>query len=123
MIQVRQGVFETNSSSVHSITMCTRTEFNAWREGKLYLNEGYWHRSTSPYAKKQFVTKDEAMELIKTSTYYQPFNEYEELLGEYLREYEIYDYEHWGHYYESDVNHYTTPGGEEIVAVCYYGHD
>ena len=28
--QIRHGVFETNSSSVHSITMCTKNEFNEW---------------------------------------------------------------------------------------------
>lgn len=35
MIQVRQGVFETNSSSTHSITMCTKNEFNEWVGGKI----------------------------------------------------------------------------------------
>lgn len=35
MIQVRQGVFETNSSSTHSITMCTKNEFNEWADGKI----------------------------------------------------------------------------------------
>ena len=35
MIQVRQGVFETNSSSTHSITMCTKNEFNEWVDGKI----------------------------------------------------------------------------------------
>ena len=35
MIQVRQGVFEANSSSTHSITMCTKNEFNEWVDGKI----------------------------------------------------------------------------------------
>ena len=29
MRQIRQGVFETNSSSCHSITMCSEEEFKA----------------------------------------------------------------------------------------------
>lgn len=33
--QIRRGVFETNSSSVHSITMCTRSDFDRWKDGEL----------------------------------------------------------------------------------------
>lgn len=122
MIQVRQGVFETNSSSVHSIAICTKNEFNAWRNGELYRNDGWWRDSILPYAKKDFITKDEAMNLISNSFDYRPINEGEDV-GEYFKEYEIYNYENWGSYYETDVTHYTTPNGEEIVAVCYYGYN
>lgn len=34
-IQVRQGIFETNSSSVHSITMCQTSEYEEWKNGNL----------------------------------------------------------------------------------------
>lgn len=33
MIQVRQNVFETNSSSTHSITICTPEEWNKLESG------------------------------------------------------------------------------------------
>lgn len=121
-IQIRQGVFETNSSSVHSITMCTQNEFDDWRNGKVYRNNGWWGSSTSPLKKKVFVTYDEAMDLIKSSSYYKPIYECDEV-DKYFQKYEIYSYENWGDYYETDVTHYTTPNGEKIVAVCYYGHD
>ena len=122
MIQVRGKVFETNSSSTHSITMCTENEFDAWRNGKLYLNNGWWSSSNSPYAKKDFLTKDEAMELVKSSSYYVPMRDDDDI-SDYLKEYEIYNYENWGEWYEHDVTNYTTPGGEKIVAVCYYGYN
>ena len=121
-IQIRQGVFETNSSSVHSITICTQNEFDDWRNGKVYRNNGWWSSSTSPLRNKAFLTYDEAMELLKTSSWYKPMDENDDI-DEYLKEYEIYSYENWGDYYETDVTHYTTPNGEKIVAVCYYGHD
>ena len=121
-IQIRQGVFETNSSSTHSITMCTKSEFDEWREGKLYRNDGWWGDSTSELKKKAFLTYDEAIELIKTSPWYHSTDEYEDI-DAYFREYEIYSYESWGCDYETDVEHYTTPNGEEIVAVCYYGYN
>lgn len=28
---IRRGIFETNSSSVHSITMCSDDEYNKWK--------------------------------------------------------------------------------------------
>lgn len=120
--QIRQGVFETNSSSVHSITMCTQNEFDDWKNGKVYRNNGWWYDTTSHLKNKAFLTYDEAMELIKTKSWYKPMEENDDI-DEYLKEYEIYTYENWGHYYETDVTHYTTPNGEKIVAVCYYGHD
>ena len=120
--QIRQGVFETNSSSTHSITMCTKNEFDNWRNGKVYRNDGWWSGTTSNLKNKAFLTYDEAIELVKTTSYYKPIEEGEDI-GEYLKEYEIYSYENWGDYYETDVNHYTTPNGEEIVAVCYYGYN
>lgn len=33
--QIRRGVFETNSSSVHSLTMCTSSDYDKWKNGEL----------------------------------------------------------------------------------------
>ena len=33
--QIRRGVFETNSSSTHSLTMCSEEEFEAWKRGEV----------------------------------------------------------------------------------------
>lgn len=30
MIQIRFNVFETNSSSVHTLTVCTKEQYEAW---------------------------------------------------------------------------------------------
>lgn len=35
---IRRGVFETNSSSVHSLTMCSDEEWKAWERGKLVFD-------------------------------------------------------------------------------------
>ena len=32
--QIRRGVFETNSSSVHSLTMCSGDEYDKWAKGE-----------------------------------------------------------------------------------------
>ena len=36
--QIRRGVFETNSSSVHSLTMCSGEEYKKWENGEIL----YW---------------------------------------------------------------------------------
>ena len=35
MIQIRRNLFETNSSSTHSITMCTKSDYEKWEKGEL----------------------------------------------------------------------------------------
>lgn len=35
MKQIRLGIFETNSSSTHSIVICTDEEFEKWKNGEL----------------------------------------------------------------------------------------
>lgn len=37
-IQVREGVFETNSSSTHAVSVCTLNEFEDFKKGKMYVN-------------------------------------------------------------------------------------
>lgn len=36
--QIRRGVFETNSSSTHSLTMCSEEEFEKWKNGEILFD-------------------------------------------------------------------------------------
>ena len=36
--QIRRGVFETNSSSTHSLTMCSEEEFEQWKKGEVLFD-------------------------------------------------------------------------------------
>lgn len=38
-IQIRRGVFETNSSSVHSLTICSKEEYDKWKKGELLFDK------------------------------------------------------------------------------------
>lgn len=38
--QIRRSVFETNSSSVHSLTMCTQSDYDRWKNEELIYD--YW---------------------------------------------------------------------------------
>lgn len=70
MLQVRRGVFETNSSSVHSITFISDAEMDAFKAGEMLFDT--WNgmvtreeaeRDKDNIAYKHIYDKDEIYEL------------------------------------------------------------
>lgn len=56
--QIRRGVFETNSSSTHSLTMCSEEEFEQWKNGEQMshdysVEEGYESYTETRYRKRR----------------------------------------------------------------------
>ena len=47
MIKIRYGVFETNSSSVHSLILCSDEEYKAFEKHQLYYN--HWEHYFMTY--------------------------------------------------------------------------
>lgn len=128
MLQIRRNVFETNSSSTHSITMCSKDDYDRWDSGEVYLNEGWWLKDNeSEYKNKKFVTRDEAIDIIKCSGGDIEYdNEYYESFGKYIaEEYEIYTIDEYfeNDYLENFYESYTTDSGETVVAFGLYGYD
>lgn len=137
---IRLNTFETNSSSVHSICIMSREEFDKFKKGNLYIDG--WKND-------KLYTFDDIKEIyLKGDDYY--IDEYLEAEGitkeEYLKEHseeeliekaiksdlsygsrEYYNFDSYigdrQDYYETFVEEYTTKGGEEIVAFGYYGRD
>lgn len=95
--QIRRGVFETNSSSVHSLTMCTQSDYDRWKDGELIYD--YWDG--------KLISNDELDDDYDEGRYYtyDRFNDYGE-----------FDYETF-----EDI--FTTKNGDAVVAFGYYGHD
>ena len=127
MKQVRHGVFETNSSSTHSITMCMESEFIAWQNGEVYLNDDAGWCSNSIYKDKKFVTKEEAIDIL-TKNKYKPDTDLSYMSNEdleyYFKDSCIYTFDNYRwDYYESYKDKFTTPNGDTIVAFGYYGND
>ena len=98
--QIRRGVFETNSSSVHSLTMCMESDFNKWVAGELVWSR--WGDELVPITDeiKKSIEEDEREYLT-----YEQFNDYD-----YID-------------YETFEDSYTTPNGETVKSFGYYGHD
>lgn len=123
--QIRRGVFETNSSSTHSITMMMKTDYDRWEKENLYLyDDDYgWNYEFNKPEKGNLYTKDEVETFIKSNKYYKgeeiDFDDYSLLKGEYGFVHPDYEDD----YLESYYNEFTTKSGETVVAFGYYGHD
>lgn len=129
--QIRRGVFESNSSSCHSITMCMKSDYDKWRdEGLLlYMGWGWGYDENNKPKGNHFYTKEEAIAFVKTNKYVNKDTDWtdEDTVNKVLHENEFYDYEYfWNEYcgyYETFEETMTTPNNEDIVAFGYYGHD
>ena len=148
MRQIRKNVFETNSSSTHTLAICTEDEYKDWQDGKLLFNK--WNET---FIKNTIViTKQDRKEAEEYYTrckgkYYKDWSE----LTDKEREEYTYnhvaqqrrqekippfdDYEGSGLTYqeflqdcsndglETDVSHYTSPSGDKLVITCAYGYN
>lgn len=142
MLQIRKNVFETNSSSTHSITMCSQDEYDAWMKGDVLLNDGWWGKdNTSEFKNKKFVTRAEAEDIIRKDPFYNeekdgdlskvPDNDlakghYDYETKSYVGfDYGFYTFDNYmvNEYLEWFEEEYTTPSGDTVVAFGLYGTD
>ena len=119
-VQLRQGVFETNSSSTHSLSICTAQEWQDLKNGKALIRRE--DVDVLPY--------DEAIEFNKN------YAKSHKLKWDYVTntivdgdcdcDYECYTT--WDEFYNNTdyeffTQHFTTPSGDQMVAWGYYGYD
>ena len=139
MRQVRRMTFETNSSSTHSLTMCTKEEYDDWKKGKL-LFDSYYQKFvsllelTKELTKADFEKAENNYESHKQK-YQKNWNqltkeEQEEYTFGYIKKNKSMDgivtYPEWldrndclDIFYEE----YTTKNNEKIIAFGAYGYD
>lgn len=119
--QVRRGVFETNSSSTHSLTMMMKSDYDRWQTEQLYLYEGGYGWEFNKPIKNNLYTKDEVMKFAKSNRYY---HGEEEIDNETMRDMGFISWDDEGsEYLEGFYEEFTTPSGETIVAFGEYGYD
>ncbi len=111
MLQIRQGVFETNSSSTHAISVCSKADWDMLQRGEAMIDRNL-----------QILPKAEALEKNEN------FRKYAEKHGWDVDDYLMNDgYITWdelcdGLEYEFYTKH-STVGGVDVVAFGYYGYD
>ena len=95
MRKVRLGIFETNSSVVHSLCIVTEDDFNKFKDGELVYDR--WN--------------EELVDASKVNLDEDGGNQY------WAEE------EYGGGYFDVDYQPFTTPSGDKMVVMCYYGED
>lgn len=91
---IRYGVFETNSSSVHSLTIVSKEEFEKFKRGELIFER--WNNKLVEATKERIEDED--------------------------GEYETYSALGGGEYETFEETH-TTKNGDVVVAFGFYGND
>lgn len=86
MIQVRSNIFETNSSSTHTLVICTEDEFKKFNNNELCLD--YWEDKLVPFSKynginrfNRFLSSDEFFEDKRFDYSPEHFEEHREING------------------------------------------
>lgn len=133
MIKIRYGVFETNSSSVHSLIMCSDNEYQKFVDNELFYD--YWNDC--------FITYNEALDkLYENVKFSGEFKYHFDLSDDFSRD-KLNDFplDELAYYLASEAGIYTcdyffneldyetygdtyrTIHGEVVHAFGYYGHD
>ncbi len=100
-IQIRRGTFETNSSSTHSLVMCSGLEWDKFKRGELLFD------TDSDSLIPAIMIDDEEDEEDWGKRYYT----YEEIFEEGELDYEVFHDE------------YTTESGDKVIGFGYYGYN
>ena len=120
MLKIRRGTFETNSSSTHSICICTEEEYDKWKNGELVYD--CWLEQIHP------VTEEDAVTLVSVRNGLEEAQENDDEMDwedrEFLEKNLTYeeaqeDNEYYNWYHHS----FTTPSGDKMVVFGWYGHD
>lgn len=120
---IRQGVFETNSSSVHSLTMAMKDDYEKFENGELfYITYKY------PYFKNvdtDFISRDELYQIAKENGFVGKIEDTSELLDFFDGDVVSYDLFWDGDHecFDYFTDEITTPKGETVIAFGYYGYD
>lgn len=115
MQTIRRSVFETNSSSTHSLTIVSKEEFEKFKAGDLFIGDD-----------EEFYTRDQVISDNSRFISEEELNPEEEDDFDAILEnggYKSYDqYMHYGDL-ESFAQSHKTKSGDEIVAFGLYGYD
>lgn len=133
--EIRRNVFETNSSSTHSLSICTEQEFEDWKAGKL-LFDRWGERFILPYQLSDREKKSAALEYTTNKEeYYKDWDELsnvqkEKWYSSYKKKHNLedddgvsYDDFFGNGYLETYTRHYVTPSGDKIICFGEYGYD
>ena len=112
MKKIRKSVFETNSSSTHSMCVCPTDEFNQFVDGGMLYN----------YNEDQLIPLIVVQEEYKKDTGDQMIDPVKFKKWCKNRDYSNYDDFGYGEYETFDES-YTSKSGDEITIFGFYGYN
>lgn len=130
MKQIRRNVFETNSSSVHSITMCLEDIYDKWVNDEVYFYDSTYKL---PEGRDKFFTWDDMLEFMRNElnvdeedikALIEAKENDDSEFTSILQDSDFYtadSYESYNEDCESYAEVFTTPMGERVVAFGYAG--
>ncbi len=111
MKSIRRSVFETNSSSTHSLSMCAAEDYELWKNGKIFFDSN----------SDKFVTMEDVAEKFPDLNGTRSIDDITDL----LKDYGIHTYE--SYFQDGDLEDFsgsfTTKSGEKIIAFGKYGYN
>lgn len=128
--QIRQSVFETNSSSVHSLTMCLKADWDKWmkeevlmRKGKFLETEKAMQENAEDLRKYANCSEEDIKAYLDGELTLADLNVSRWYVAEYWHTPDEDDAYLEGSDYEGFEKTFTTPSGDEVVAFGYYGEN
>lgn len=122
MKQIRFNTFETNSSSTHSLVICTEKEFKDIQSNKTYIfdNELYDLVAARKLIEEQYPNDlPELDELIRLEA----FDDIVDFLYDHdFETYNIWEKRCYNSGLECYEKHFITPSGDKMVVWGHYGY-
>ena len=106
---IRAGVFETNSSSTHSLTMVDEKVYEEWKQGKLLFHK--WQETFVPADSKEKPENEDEDEEDEDDK-----EDEDDELCTYEKYFDMREY-------KTFLEKHITPKGETVIAFGYYGND
>lgn len=141
MIKIRQDTFETNSSSTHSIVICTKETFIKWKAGTIKFNpyKEEFVKGVSPDAEAE-IRKNAPIKYAEEhnkNSFYRTWEELgEEAREQYIqmllvravpKDVDLYSYDGYVNYFREGLEYtekyFKTEHGDEVVAFGKGGYD
>lgn len=130
-ISIRRGVFETNSSSTHSLSVCDKTDFDKWINGELIADLSRWDLElirffTPEEAKKEAFSRYEEEYPCSQQEMEEVYQSNKE---KFLKENRLFTFEAYQQtvyrtLYEGDTFRSVRKiGGQDVVIFGHYGRD
>ena len=110
---VRTGVFETNSSSIHSLTLCSDDVYNKWKNGILLYSPGDQKFKSVAEVDKDLIYNSETDDIEEVDMYelYYSYNDYWDIFINYVEG------------LQETFSEVKTIDGVMVRAFGYLGHD